>query len=289
MAQSRVVFLALDIGRTKIEVCKFSAAYELVSSANVSTAGFPIGTPGFLSPIKKIIKDNLVSKIAKIGISFNGVVKDGKVLYSPLLGGMTQYPLADDFGKEFGLPVALENNINAMTVAESKFGKGQKVHSFVLLNIGAEIHLAYVHQGRLIEGFTNNIGEISQRLINITEMKNRVFRSEEVISGRGITNIYREICEKIMGPEEIFSLAGKEVAATQATEIFNKYFSQLLSEISYFYNPELVILSGPLAKKAHLFLPESLKIYEKITFDISRFRDLVVSDLEHAACLGAII
>lgn len=282
-------YLGIDIGGTKIELCTFDADYQLITSKKFPTTEYPIKNIKFIRSIKKIVSDHFQESIKKIGVSFNCVVDKGVVTYSSLLGGPVKYPLAENFSKDFGVPVSLENDVNAMALAENVFGKGNGAQSFVLLNLGTGIRLSYMHNGKLTTGFSNVAGEISQRPMIIPELDNKELILDDFLSGKGIAIIY-ECLSGIKKPaHEIFLLLDSDTDARQTVDIFISHFTKFLTEISYFYNPELIILNGSLKKSAQHFIPQALQLYRNNTLDFFQFKDILLSEIDHGACLGAVL
>lgn len=280
--------LAIDIGGSKIEICKFNEKCELISSKKLNTKKFSIGGVEFLDEIKNLIRENLDSSICKIGISFNCVIKRGVIVYSSLLGGRMDYDVEGEFLKEFNLPVKIMNDVNAMALAESVFGRGSDVESFVLLNLGTGVRPSFVVGGRTTEGYMGNFGEISQRELLIPEFDGLI-KNDDLISGKGISNLYKKISKKEMDALEIFELCRKgDPEALGALTIFRKYLASFLQDLSYFYNPERIILNGSLKKSSDLFLPQVVNTYRENTLEIFHFKDMVISDIDHGACLGVI-
>jgi len=281
-------YLAIDIGGTKIEICKFTKSYELTTSKKYKTKDYPIYKIDFLSSIEKIISENLEEKIIKIGISFNCVVKNGVILHSSLLGGSVNYPLVEKFSQKFKLPICLENDVNAMAISENKFGKGKNLQSFILLNLGTGIRPSFVYENKLIDGFTGNTGEISQREIVVPELNNKIYKIDNFLSGRGISNIYFDLSGKNLDAKTIFDSQNKDDYAKKTISIFIDYFAKFLIDISYFYNPEKIIINGSLKKSATYFLPQSLKKYKNNTYKFFHFKEIVLSEIDNGACLGVI-
>lgn len=69
-------------------------------------------------------------------------------------------PLGDLFGSRYGLPVYLDNDVNAAAIAEMKWGRGRNYSDFVYINIGTGIAAGLVSGRRLIRGAANYAGEI---------------------------------------------------------------------------------------------------------------------------------
>ncbi|WP_104180239.1 ROK family transcriptional regulator [Arthrobacter sp. B0490] len=74
-----------------------------------------------------------------IGVSIGGKVgPGGRVLRAPFLG-WRDVPLAELLQQRTGLPVAVENDVVALTVAEQWFGAGRGEKDFAVLTVGAGV------------------------------------------------------------------------------------------------------------------------------------------------------
>ena len=69
-------------------------------------------------------------------------------------------PLGKLISSRYGLPVALDNDVHAATLAEMRLGAGQGVLDFVYLNAGTGIAAGLVINGRLARGAANYAGEL---------------------------------------------------------------------------------------------------------------------------------
>lgn len=283
------IFLGVDVGRTKVEVCTFDAQHAMMSSSIHRTADFPTGADAFLGTLQQRVADKFSVSIQRIGVSFNGFVRDGWILYGALLGGEFRCHLADKWGREFGVSVTLENDANAMARAEARFGKGRDAHSFVLINVGTGFRVAFVSDGNLVSGYTNCTGEITQRMITIPEFPGHEFKIGKVVSGMGIATIYQLLSGELQEAHEVLARRQTDEHARQAVSIFSRYLAEIFDEITCYYNPEKIILTGSVSKSADAYLPSVVEKHRQRTSRYFYCREVTVSELEHSACLGAIL
>lgn len=282
-------YLAVDVGGTKIEVCVFAADYQLITCATVPTASLPVGGLRFIDGLKALIKQYLASSTVRLGISFNGAVNRGVIVASSILGGFDiNYPLEEEFQREFGLAVSLENDVNAQTLAESRLGAGRDTQSLLLINLGTGLRVAFVSQGELLRGFSGQLGEISRSVVYVPALSSSL-PLQEILSGKGLVNIYQRLGgDRSKEPREIFTLAESEKTAKLAVGTFREQLAQLLAVVARFYNPERIILAGGVMKSAPVFLPQAVGLYRKAVYPF-QVAAVVISELEHGACLGVIL
>jgi glucokinase len=68
--------------------------------------------------------------------------------------------LGDLVRRRYGLPVALDNDVHAATLAEMRLGAGKDLLDFVYLNVGTGIAAGLVINGQLARGAANYAGEL---------------------------------------------------------------------------------------------------------------------------------
>lgn len=99
-------------------------------------------------------------KVAGIGVCVHGLVKseEGVAVYAPNLG-WENVAVGETLQKEFGVPVYVENDVRAMTLAESWCGLARNVSDYVYLYIGAGIGGSIVMNNELYKGHGSYAGE----------------------------------------------------------------------------------------------------------------------------------
>ncbi|KUM73152.1 ROK family transcriptional regulator [Streptomyces sp. ISL-22] len=96
-----------------------------------------------------------------LGIAVSGDVDrgEGVVRYSPFLE-WRDVPLAELAAQTTGLPVTVDNDVRALTVAEQWFGAGVGLSDFAVVTVGAGIGCGLVVHGRVVAGAHGVAGEI---------------------------------------------------------------------------------------------------------------------------------
>ncbi|MFE2038697.1 ROK family protein [Streptomyces scopuliridis] len=111
--------------------------------------------------------DGFGVQVRGLGIAVSGDVDrtDGVVRYSPFLE-WRDIPLAEIVGTATGLPVTVDNDVRALTVAEQWFGAGVGLSDFALVTVGAGIGCGLVVHGRVVSGAHGVAGEIGHLSID---------------------------------------------------------------------------------------------------------------------------
>jgi predicted NBD/HSP70 family sugar kinase len=95
-----------------------------------------------------------------VGVAVPGIVRDpnqGTVDAEVL--GWRHLPVGRHLRGVLGLPVVVENDVNALAVAEVLYGMGREVNTFLVLTIGRGIGLSIVTDGAIYRGGQGGAGE----------------------------------------------------------------------------------------------------------------------------------
>ncbi|MDX6361350.1 MAG: hypothetical protein QOC85_353 [Streptomyces sp.] len=111
--------------------------------------------------------DGFGVRVQGLGIAVSGVVDraDGVVRYSPFLE-WRDVPLAELAALTTGLPVTVDNDVRALTVAEQWFGAGVGLSDFAVVTVGAGIGCGLVVHGQVVSGAHGVSGEIGHVAID---------------------------------------------------------------------------------------------------------------------------
>ncbi len=74
--------------------------------------------------------------------------------------GWHQVPLGRALRRELNLPVLIENNVNALAVAERLYGLGRNHENFLAVTIGTGVGASIIVDGTVLRGFAGGAGEI---------------------------------------------------------------------------------------------------------------------------------
>jgi len=105
--------------------------------------------------------DGFGVRVLGLGIAVSGDVDrtKGVVRYSPFLE-WRDVPLAELAAMTTGLPVTVDNDVRALTVAEQWFGAGVGLSDFAVVTVGAGIGCGLVVHGQVVAGAHGVAGEI---------------------------------------------------------------------------------------------------------------------------------
>ncbi len=161
----------IDLGATKILAVVFDRGMKERAKAKVKTPG-----SGSSEEVLAALLEALDSALAELGMERGDLAalgvavpspvnrRKGVVLSTPNMG-MSNFPLRDRLSEILGLPVALENDVQAGTLGELRGGalRGRKYAAAFFLGTG--IGGGIVLDGRLYRGSTGSAGEVGHMIL----------------------------------------------------------------------------------------------------------------------------
>lgn len=154
-------FVGIDIGGTKILGGLVSLDGMLIAEHRLPTRPATL-----LSDICEVAEAMHAAARSRrlalrgIGVGAKGFVdRDRGRLVGSLNLGVTDVHIKDRVVAEFGLPVAVDNDVHAATIGELIFGIGRQFSDFLLYNAGTGLAVGMVFNGRLYRGANNYAGE----------------------------------------------------------------------------------------------------------------------------------
>ena len=104
-------------------------------------------------------------RLAGVGLCMPGAVdwRRGICRLSPSFG-WHEVHVADLLRERVGVPVSVDNNVNALAVAESLFGRGRRVADFAVITVGRGVGAGFVHNGSVYRGYSGGAGEFGHQV-----------------------------------------------------------------------------------------------------------------------------
>ncbi len=204
-------------------------------------------------------------KVERIGIGFGGPVdyERGVVLLSHHVEGWAGMPLRSRIEERFGIPVVVDNDANAGTLGEWRFGAGEGFSDLLYVNIGTGIGGGIIAGGRLVRGAQNLAGEIGHTTVvrggaPCTCGKRGCL--ESCASGEAIGRRAGAAFGRPVSGKELFDLAARQDKTAQLLllEIIEDLAQGIGTAVSLL-NPAAVILGGGLSEAPEALFLEPLR------------------------------
>jgi glucokinase len=164
------VVIAVDVGGTKILVGTIDSAGQIQQSQR-----YPMDRSSQETTLRSVdtaIEDFMNTAPSPIQACAMGI---GVVGFTDPKRGMwtrainvpihTPVPMVVRYGERYHLPVAIDNDVHAATLAELRWGAGREFDDFVYLNIGTGLAAGIVCNGQLVRGATNYAGELGHMVV----------------------------------------------------------------------------------------------------------------------------
>jgi N-acetylglucosamine repressor len=238
-----------------------------------------------LKKVKDII-NNLMSarhfkykeKIIGIGIGMHGLVDyyKGISIYPPAFK-WSNVPVAEIIGKEFKLPVILDNNDRALAQGEKWFGVAKKMQNFICLKVGAGIGSGIFTNGILYRGISMSAGEVGHIVVDedgplcvcgnygcldsLATIPALIKRTVKLIRQGAESKIYSMVDGRLdtISEDIIFEAAKRgDAIALQVLRDTGRYLGIAIANIINVLNPEAVIIEGKIIE-AEEFVFQSLR------------------------------
>ena len=91
----------------------------------------------------------------------------GSIVAVNLAPALDGYPLADELGRRFGLPVRLDHHPRALLVGDRWFGAGRGVRQFAVVYTGEVLGGALYFDGHLYRGAAGAGGELGHTFVQV--------------------------------------------------------------------------------------------------------------------------
>lgn len=251
--------IGVDVGGTNMTGGLAAADGTLVAKVRRTTDRSGGMTAG-LAAIVEILSELMAhaareaAPIGRLGIGFGGPVDHdrGVVLRSHHVAGWENAPLRDELQRRFQIPVAVDNDANAGTLGEWRFGAGRDCEDLLYVNVGTGIGGGIVAGGRLVRGAGNLAGEIGHAIVLRDGPLCTCGRRgclEACASGEALGRRASEALGRPVSGREVISLAGT------GNEAARRVLDAVVEDLAYgigtavaLLNPRLVIVGGGLSE-----------------------------------------
>ncbi len=291
-------FVGVDLGGTNTKFGVVSSDGRLLMEGHRPTPA-RAGAAELLTHLKATVIHMLERAamgghtIAGVGIASAGWInaQTGSVAYATEnLPGWTGTPIAAELRAVAGMPVSVENDANALAVAEKHFGAGRQYRDFTCLTLGTGVGGGSYSRGQLNRGahyFANALGHL------------RIVPDGLPCScgQRGCLEVYANAAALLRygaphfnRPEQIIEAANSgDARAILAITTLSHHLAHGCALIVQMLDPEALILSGGLAQNNPLLCQQlQIELSAMIPTWSQRQTSIVMSPLGyHGGVLGA--
>ncbi|MEW1928187.1 ROK family transcriptional regulator [Streptomyces sp. NPDC088360] len=224
-------------------------------------------------------------EVRGLGLAVSGDVDRtaGVVRYSPFLD-WRDVPLAELASTVTGLPVTVDNDVRALTVAEQWFGAGAGISDFALVTVGAGIGCGLVVHGKVVSGAHGVAGEIGHLPIDPLGPPCHCGNTGCVEAIAGDTAILRRVRE-VTGTPVADSAAALALAhqgdpgAREAYARAGEAIGRAIGAVVNVLGPQRVIISGEGLAAYDLFAEQIREAFTAAAFGTAAQCDVMTRPL----------
>jgi glucokinase len=198
-------------------------------------------------------------RLLSAGVSAPGItrVDEGIVVSVTAMPSWKSVPLRRLLEEKLGMPVKVENDVNAAALGEHSYGIAQGENNFVFLHIGRGLGAGLFINGKLHHGPQWTAGEIGN--LPLQARKSPAGSLEGAICSNAIERQWREMAGSKGAPANLRSVEILDRArqgdrlARKIVEKNSEYLAMTCSYLSLILNCSLIVFGGELGMHPALF------------------------------------
>ncbi len=256
MQQGKTPFtFGFDIGGTMIKSVVWDVAQGKVVAEDRFVSRAATGVEPVLEGLAAGFENfqKLGFAAGAVGIACAGSIdsRQGVVRSSPNFQGWHDVPLREAMQGRWRVPVTVENDANAATMAEWKLGEFHEARQMVLLTLGTGIGGGLIVDGRLFRGATGTAGELGHMSI----------RADGEPCPCGARGCFERYASGSALGRRAGGVSPKEVLARtdgKYAVLVDAYLEDLatgMANICNVFDPEAMVLGGAVSEGLARFLP----------------------------------
>ena len=223
-----------------------------------------------------------LERLMGIGVGINGIVdfEAGISIFAPHYN-WHNVPLAQPIAAHFNVPVYLENDARALTIAEQLFGVGRDVDHFVAVAVGYGVGAGIVTNGQIYRGGIGGAGEFGhinlqkngplcscgkrgcvESLVSVQAILQELTKALENGEPSTLTNVEPLTIETVIAAVE-----EDDPLAIQVVSEAGRWLGQGMAMLVNVLNPDLFIITGEAVSLGKHFLEPMETAIHECTFD----------------------
>lgn len=255
--RNEAVAIGVDITPTKITIATADLAGRILEKDSFPTS--PNSDEVYREIISRLKKINqkLNNPTTKIGVSIPGIVDQnaGIVTYVPFFH-WKNWNIKEQITKELGLPVVIDNDANALALAELWFSKGEMngIKNSISVLVSEGIGTGIVFDGQIYRGQTGTAGEFGHMIVGSESHIQCSCGSrrcwEAFASNKALVAKYLEFTgvESIEIEEIFLKFQQGDELTREIVHNFIGYLGRGIANLIVGLSPETVIISGKITK-----------------------------------------
>ncbi|HEY7692295.1 MAG TPA: ROK family protein [Gaiellaceae bacterium] len=271
--------IGVDVGGTKILAGLVGSDGTVAMHREYST---PLDSEaGLLDCLEQAVRELLDETVVAVGFGLPSRIdqRTGTAIGSVNIP-LVDVPFRKVMRERLGLPVAIDNDGNAATIAEWRAGAGRGTADLVMLTLGTGVGGGLILDGRPYRGSIGAGAELGHVVVvhdGLPCSCGGFGHLESYVSGKAADELAREAFGPAADAHRLVRLAneGDSTALGLLTEIGRKLGSGLGSLVNAF-DPELILVGGGFAAAGDLLLEPAREVMRREALEPMRDRMHVV-------------
>ncbi|MHB1628625.1 MAG: ROK family transcriptional regulator [Bacilli bacterium] len=215
---------------------------------------------------------NWEQDILGVSLAMPGVIDVGTGVSVSRLQRWTEFPVRNWLSERFGKKVVVENDANALVLAEKMQSVGASQDDMAAVLVGEGIGVGIVSNGAMVRGVARGAGQLGHMKVETHGPKchcGQVGCLETFISRQALKRMYHE---RIADAAKISADTGEEIdertivaaarsgvrEAEAVLRMFSTYLGRALSTIVNLLNPAQIVLAGPMFEEDSDFVVDAI-------------------------------
>lgn len=289
----KVVLAGIDIGGTSVKFGLFDSSGNILHKEKRPTTAEK-GAKVLMHLVTNVAERLLYFAaeedydVHHLGIGTPGAVDfgTGQVIGTcPNIDGWQGMDIRKILQDRLNIPIYVDNDVNAMALAELRFGAARGAKSVVCVTVGTGVGGAVLFDGKLWRGANHTAGELGHMSIDfdssivhsgipgsiegLCASKAIIGRLKQAMAG-GMTPAFEKILQGDLNTLTIRKLfaaerAGDELAVSAIDEAA-RYLGTGLAGVVNLLNPEVVVIGGGIAEGGKRFVESTAATIRELAF-----------------------
>ncbi|MBB5906340.1 glucokinase-like ROK family protein [Actinoalloteichus hymeniacidonis] len=275
---SSLRLLAVDIGATSVGVAVTDAYCEVIEHLveECEVRAGPAAVLDRVVALATLVLAKAPGRLLAAGVGLPGPVsfREGMPVAPPIMPGWDRFPVRDRLAGQWGCPVTVDNDVNAMALGERHAGVARSLDDLIFVKVGTGIGCGILLGGRVYRGVAGTAGDIGHirlddygpacacgevgcleayfggaALARDAVTLARSARSEflaEALTQRG----------ELSARDVALAAGAGDVAAVNLVREGGRRLGQVVASLVSFINPGMVVIGGGVARLGHQLLAE---------------------------------
>lgn len=280
---------ALDIGGTSIKSGLWDGA-RLTQEREQDTNAKEGGTR-LMERAVEILRE--YEPFEAIGISTAGQVDtvSGSIFYAnDNIPGYTGVEVRRILEETFGVPVAVENDVNSAALGEARFGAAMGVRDFLCLTYGTGVGGAIVIDGKVYTGSCWSAGSFGGIVTHPEMVDPEVEYSgcyEKCASTTGLVRRAMEVDASLNSGRAVFAAFERDEVRRVVDQWIGEIVTGLVTLI-YVFNPAVIVLGGGIMAQPYVLEKVEEQLYPRLSPGFREVKVVRASLGNQAGLLGAV-